>query len=51
VLFYLIYGVARRLLQAFPGSSSVAALEIENAVLRPSARRPEEDGTASPPTD
>jgi transposase len=34
VLFYLIYGVARRLLQAFPGSSSVATLEIENAVLR-----------------
>ena len=34
MLFYLIYGVARRLLRAFAGSSSVSALEIENAVLR-----------------
>jgi putative transposase len=34
VLFFLIYAVARRLLQAFAGSSSISALQIENAVLR-----------------
>jgi transposase InsO family protein len=34
VLFYVIYGVARRLLRTFAGGSSVSALEIENAVLR-----------------
>jgi hypothetical protein len=34
VLFYVIYGVARRLLRAFAGESSLSALEIENAVLR-----------------
>jgi putative transposase len=34
VLFFLIYAVARRLLRAFAGRSSVSALEVENAVLR-----------------
>jgi transposase InsO family protein len=34
VLFFLIYAVVRRLLRMFAGRSSVAALEIENAVLR-----------------
>lgn len=34
MLFFLIYAAARRLLRTFAGTSSVAALEIENAVLR-----------------
>ncbi len=34
MLYFLIYAVARRLLRAVVGNSSVSALEIENAVLR-----------------
>jgi putative transposase len=34
VLFFLVHLVARRLLRAVVGSSSFAALEVENAVLR-----------------
>ena len=34
MLYLLIYATARSLLRALAGSSSVAALEIENAVLR-----------------
>jgi putative transposase len=34
VFFFLIYAVVRRLLRTFAGRSSVAALEIENAMLR-----------------
>jgi hypothetical protein len=34
VLFFLVHLVARRLLRAVAGSSSFAALEVENAVLR-----------------
>jgi hypothetical protein len=34
VLFFLVYVAVRRLLRVFAGSSSVAALELENALLR-----------------
>jgi putative transposase len=34
VLFFLVYVAVRRLLRVFGGGSSVAALEVENAVLR-----------------
>src|SRR5438034_4510147 len=34
MLFFLVHVVARRLLRALAGRSSVAALELENAVLR-----------------
>jgi transposase InsO family protein len=34
VLFFLMHVVVRRLLRVFGGGSSVAALEVENAVLR-----------------
>jgi hypothetical protein len=34
VLFFLMHVAVRRLLRVFGGSSSVAALELENAVLR-----------------
>jgi transposase InsO family protein len=34
VLFFLVHLVLRRLLRVFAGSSAVAALEVENAVLR-----------------
>jgi len=34
VLFFLVHLAMRRLLRVFAGSSSVAALEVENAVLR-----------------
>ena len=34
MLFFLVHLVARRLLRALAGRSSVAALEVENAVLR-----------------
>jgi putative transposase len=34
VLFFLMHVAVRRLLRVFGGSSSVAALEVENAVLR-----------------
>jgi transposase InsO family protein len=34
VLFFLIYAVTRRFLRGLGGSPSVAALEVENAVLR-----------------
>jgi putative transposase len=34
VLLFLVFLVMRRLLRVFAGSSSVAALELENAVLR-----------------
>jgi len=34
MLFFLIYAVARRLVRTFAGTPAVAALEIENAVLR-----------------
>jgi hypothetical protein len=34
VLFFFVHLVARRLLRFVAGSSSIAALEVENAVLR-----------------
>jgi putative transposase len=34
VLFFLVHLALRRLLRVFAGSSAVAALEVENAVLR-----------------
>src|SRR5918996_229025 len=34
MFFFLIYALTRRVLRTFAGHSSVAALEIENAVLR-----------------
>jgi hypothetical protein len=34
VVFFLVYWVVGRLFRVFVGSSSVAALEVENAVLR-----------------
>jgi len=34
VLLFLVFLAIRRLLRVFAGSSSVAALELENAVLR-----------------
>jgi hypothetical protein len=34
MLFSLIYAVAKRFIRTITGRSSVAALEIENAVLR-----------------
>jgi putative transposase len=34
VLFFLVHLAMRRLLRVFAGGSSVAALEVENAVLR-----------------
>src|SRR6266545_5030931 len=34
VLFFLVHLAMRRLFRVFAGSSSVAALEVENAVLR-----------------
>lgn len=34
VLFFLVHLAARRLLRVLAGTSSVAALEMENAVLR-----------------
>ena len=34
MLFFLVHLAMRRLLRVFVGSSAVAALEVENAVLR-----------------